>query len=118
MARQAGIARQSNICMAREAFGQRHRVALRSLQTHCQRPSPADGEECLECSGCCACEFPGVPQRCQQIGVTYGDHTSEQVRVSADELGQRLHSDIGAERQSALIKRRCEGVAHAEDRSA
>ena len=103
--------------MAREAFGQCHRVALRPLQTQCQRPSPADREKCLERAGCCARELPGLPQRCQQVRVAHGDDASEQVRVSADELGHRLHGDIRAERQGALIERRSEGVVHAEDRS-
>jgi hypothetical protein len=39
VARQAGIARQSDVWMVRKALGQRHRVALRTLQSQRQRPS-------------------------------------------------------------------------------
>jgi hypothetical protein len=45
VARQAGIARQSDVWMAREALGQCRRVALRPLQPQCQRPGSADREK-------------------------------------------------------------------------
>ena len=59
MARQARIARQSDVWMAREALGQCHRVVLRPLQPQCQRPRSADREKSFEGAGCCAREFPG-----------------------------------------------------------
>jgi hypothetical protein len=44
VARQAGIARQSDVWVAGEAFGQCYCVALRPLQPKCQRSNPADRE--------------------------------------------------------------------------
>ena len=117
VARQAGIARQSDVWMAREAFGQGHRVALRPLQPQCQRSDPADREKGFEGAGCCARELPGLPQRRQQVRVAHGDDAAEQVRVSADELRHRLHGHVGPERQWTLIERRSEGVVHAQDRA-
>ena len=61
VARQAGIARQSDVWMSREALGQCHRVALRPLQPQCQCPSPADREKRFEGAGCCTRKLPGLP---------------------------------------------------------
>jgi len=40
MARQAGIASNSNLWMLRQALGQCHRITLRPLQPQCQCPRP------------------------------------------------------------------------------
>ena len=65
VARQAGIARQSDVWMTREPLGQCHRVALRTLQPQRQRPSPAHREKRFEGAGCCTRELPSLPQRRQ-----------------------------------------------------
>ena len=55
---QAGIARQSDVRMAREALGQRHCVALPPLEPERQRPSPTRREKRFEGAGRCACKLP------------------------------------------------------------
>jgi len=63
VARQARIAGQSDVRMAREELGQFHRVALPPLQPQCQRPSPADREKCFESASRGTRELAGQPQQ-------------------------------------------------------
>lgn len=113
----AGIARQSDVWMAREALGQCHRVLLRPRRS-ASVLTARTARKCFEGAGCCTRELPTLPQSRQQICIAHGDHAAKQIRVTTDELRYRLHGHVGPERQRILIERRSEGVVvHSQDRA-
>src|SRR5690606_20116148 len=109
------IARERDIWMGREALGQHHRVPLCALETDSECSGSADGEKRLDGTRSCAGEFPLLPHRSEHAGISYSDGAPEQIRMSADELRDRLHGDVRTEGERTLVNGRREGIVDGED---
>ncbi len=111
------IAHRRDIVAGVEALGEFHCIGLGPFHAQRHRACTSDGEERLHRTDRCSVKQTTRVQLVVERVVGGDQQPSEQVRVATDELGGRVHDDVGAKIEGTLAERRAERAVDGDDRA-